>query len=97
MTNERTQAYGRVVQTLDELGAYQAPARRAGSHPRRRRHPHLRLDLDEAREALQDMGDLADHLLASGRWLEERIDMLVANLLACGPTSRRRQSRRPPP
>ena len=32
------------------------------------------------------MGDLAEHLLASGRWLEERVDKLVANLLACGPT-----------
>ena len=31
------------------------------------------------------MGALAEHLLASGRWLEERVDTLVADLLACGP------------
>ena len=33
------------------------------------------------------MGALAEHLLASGRWLEERVDKLVADMLACGPTS----------
>jgi hypothetical protein len=32
------------------------------------------------------MGDLAEHLLGTGRWLEERVDKLVANLLACGPS-----------
>jgi hypothetical protein len=26
-------------------------------------------------------------LLSSGRWLEERVDTLVANLLACGPSN----------
>jgi hypothetical protein len=87
MTNERTQAYGRVVQTLDELGATKLlPAEQA-----RIRDAADTLifaaDLEEAREALQDLGDLTDHLLSSGRWLEERIDTLVANLLACGPSN----------
>ena len=87
MTNERTQAYGRVVQTLDEIGATKLlPAEQA-----RIRDAADTLifasDLEEARDALQDMGDLTDHLLASGRWLEERIDTLVANLLACGPSN----------
>jgi hypothetical protein len=87
MTNERTQAYGRVVQTLDEIGATKLlPAEQA-----RIRDAADTLifaaDLEEAREALQDMGDLTDHLLSSGRWLEERIDALVANLLACGPSN----------
>ena len=36
MTNERTQAYGRVVQTLDELGPTKLLPARAGSHSRRR-------------------------------------------------------------
>jgi hypothetical protein len=87
MTNERTQAYGRVVQTLDEIGATKLlPAEQA-----RIRDAADTLifasDLEEARTALQDMGDLTDHLLSSGRWLEERIDNLVANLLACGPSN----------
>jgi hypothetical protein len=85
MTNERTQAYGRVVQTLDEIGAAKLlPAEQA-----RIRDAADTLifaaDLEGAREALRDMSDLADHLLASGRWLEPRIDTLVADLLACGP------------
>ena len=87
MTNERTQAYGRVVQTLDEIGATKLlPAEQA-----RIRDAADTLifasDLEEARGALRDMGDLTDHLLSSGRWLEERIDTLVANLLACGPSN----------
>jgi hypothetical protein len=87
MTNERTEAYGRVVQTLDEIGATKLlPAEQA-----RIRDAADTLifasDLDEARAALRDMGDLAEHLLASGRWLEERVDKLVANLLACGPVA----------
>ena len=87
MTNERTQAYGRVVQTLAELG----PTKLLPGEQARIRDAADTLifaaDLEEAREALQDMGDLTDHLLSSGRWLEERIDSLVANLLACGPSN----------
>jgi hypothetical protein len=87
MTNERTQAYGRVVQTLDEIGATKLlPAEQA-----RIRDAADTLifasDLEEAEDALRDMGLLTEHLLSSGRWLEERIDLLVANLLACGPSN----------
>ena len=86
MTNERTQAYGRVVQTLTELGptkllpAEQARIRDAADNL------IFAADLDEARDSLRDMGALAEHLLKSGRWLEA-VDMLVANLLACGPSA----------
>jgi hypothetical protein len=87
MTNERTQAYGRVVQTLAELG----PTKLLPGEQARIRDAADTLifasDLEEAREALRDMGDLTDHLLSSGRWLEERIDTLVADLLACGPSN----------
>ena len=87
MTNERTQAYGRVVQTLNELG----PTKLLPAEQARIRDAADSLifaaDLDEAREALRDMGELAEHLLSSGRWLEERVDTLVADLLACGPSN----------
>jgi len=87
MTNERTEAYGRVVQTLDEIGATKLlPAEQA-----RIRDAADTLifasDLEEAEDALRDMGLLTEHLLSSGRWLEERIDKLAADLLACGPTA----------
>jgi hypothetical protein len=87
MTNDRTQAYGRVVQTLSELGptkllpAEQARIREAADSL------IFATDLDEVRDALRDIGELAEHLLASGRWLEQRVDLLVANLLACGPSN----------
>jgi hypothetical protein len=85
MTSERTQAYGRVVQTLDELG----PTKLQPAEQARIRDAADTLifaaDLDEARNALRDMGALAEHLLSSGRWLEERVDMLVADLIGCGP------------
>jgi hypothetical protein len=87
MTNDRTQAYGRVVQTLSELGptkllpAEQARIREAADSL------IFATDLEDARDALRDMGELAEHLLASGRWLEQRVDLLTANLLACGPSN----------
>jgi hypothetical protein len=87
MTSERTQAYGRVVQTLDELG----PTKLLPAEQARIREAADTLifatAVDETREALRDIGALAEHLLASGRWLEERLDALVMNLLACGPSS----------
>ena len=86
MTNERTQAYGRVVQTLDELGPTKLlPAEQA----RIRDAADILIfasDLDEARDALRDMGELAEHLLASGRWLEERVD--TTGRRTCSPAAR---------
>jgi hypothetical protein len=85
MTNDRTQAYGRVVQTLDELG----PTKLQPSEQARIRDAADTLifaaDIADAREALLDMGELAELLVSSGRWLEERVDRLVDDLLSCGP------------
>jgi hypothetical protein len=85
MTSERTQAYGRVVQTLDELG----PTKLLAAEQSRIRTAADTLifsaDLAEARDALLDISRLAEHLVNSGRWLEERVDQLIADLLACGP------------
>ena len=87
MTNERTQAYGRVVQTLDELGPTKLlPAEQA----RIRDAADILIfaaDAEGASDALRDMGELAEHLLKTGRWLEQRVDLLLANLAACGPSN----------
>ena len=87
MTNERTQAYGRVVQTLAELG----PTKLLPGEQARIRDAADTLifspTLEDARDALRDMGSLAEHLLNSGRWLEERVDTLIADILACGPST----------
>ena len=86
MTNNRTQAYGRVVKTLDELG----PSKLLPAEQARIRDAADTLifasDVEETRDALRDMGRLAEALVSSGRWLEETVDRLVEDLLACGPT-----------
>jgi hypothetical protein len=85
MNAERTQAYGRVVKTLEDLG----PAKLQAAEEARIREAADTLifaaDLDEARTAMADADALAEHLVASGRWTEERADQLVRDLLACGP------------
>jgi hypothetical protein len=85
MTSERTQAYGRVVQTLDELG----PTKLQPSEQARIRDAADTLifaaDISEAHDALLDIGELAERLVTSGRWLGERVDRLVGDILGCGP------------
>jgi hypothetical protein len=85
MTAERTQAYGRVMKTLADLG----PAKLQPSEQDRIRAAADNLifaaDLDESRAALRDMAALTEHLVSSGRWSAERTDELVDDLLACGP------------
>ncbi len=85
MTSERTIAYARIVKTLDELG----PTKLLASEQTRIRDSADALifaaDIDEVRDILRDIGALAEHLVGSGRWLEERVDTLVHDLLGCGP------------
>ena len=85
MTADRTQAYGRVMKTLADLG----PAKLQPSEQDRIRTAADNLifaaDLDESRAALRDMAALAEHLVSTGRWSSERTDELVDDLLACGP------------
>ena len=85
MTAERTQAYGRVMKTLQDMG----PAKLQPSEQERIRDAADTLifaaDIDEARTALRDLAQLSEHLVATGRWTEERTDELVEDLLACGP------------
>ncbi len=85
MNSERTQAYGRVVKTLEDIGptklqpAEQARVRDAADTL------IFAVDLDEARAALEDVDALAEHLVASDRWSHELSRQLVDDILACGP------------
>jgi polyhydroxyalkanoate synthesis regulator phasin len=87
MNTERTQAYGRVIKTLEDLG----PAKLQHGEQQRIRDAADTLifasDLDEARASLEDVDALAEHLVASDRWSEERARQLVDDLLACGPVT----------
>ena len=87
MNSERTQAYGRVVKTLEDIGpiklqpAEQARVREAADTL------IFAVDLDEARAALEDIDALAEHLVASDRWSAELARQLVDDILACGPVT----------
>jgi hypothetical protein len=85
MNSDRTQAYGRVVKTLGDLG----PAKLLDSEQERIRDAADTLifasSLDDARAALADVEALAEHLAASGRWTDERARELADDIAACGP------------
>jgi hypothetical protein len=85
MTSERTQAYGRVLRTLEDVG----PTKLHDSEQERIREAADTLifaaTLDEAREALADIDALAEHLASAGRWTQERAAELAQDILACGP------------
>jgi hypothetical protein len=87
MTSDRTQAYGRVVRTLEDLG----PSKLQPFEQDRIREAADNLifaaDLDEARDTLAAVEALAEHLVASGRWTAERAEQLADDLLACGPVA----------
>ena len=87
MTSDRTQAYGRVVKTLEDLG----PSKLQPGEQDRIREAADNLIFaagpDEARDTLADVEALAEHLVVSGRWTAERADQLVIDLLACGPVT----------
>jgi hypothetical protein len=86
MTSERTQAYGRIVKTLEDLG----PAKLLASEQERIREAADTLIFasgpdDHVVAALDDVRVLADHLAESGRWTEERAAALVDDVAATGP------------
>ena len=87
MTSERTQAYGRIVKTLGDIGASKLqPAEQV----RIRDAADVLIfasGIEEARDALEDIVSLTEHLAGSGRWTTERADQLVQDLLACGPVT----------
>ena len=86
MNQERTQAYGRVVKTLDDLG----PTKLHSDEQERIRDAADTLifaerEEDHVRDAVDSVVSLADHLRTSGRWSEDRAEQLVVDVRACGP------------
>ena len=85
MNSERTQAYGRVLRTLEDVG----PTKLHDAEQERIRDAADTLifaaTLDEARAALEDIDALAEHLVLTDRWSEERAAELAQDILACGP------------
>jgi hypothetical protein len=86
MNSERTQAYGRIVKTLEDLG----PTKLLASEQERIREAADTLifaaDPDEhVFAAVEDIRALAAHLAESGRWTEERAAALVDDVAGTGP------------
>jgi hypothetical protein len=89
MSPERTQAYRRVMRTIDELG----PSKLLGSEQDRIRHAADNLifssDLasdEPALDALRDIDELCAALIESGRWETVTAERLDSDVRACGPT-----------
>ena len=87
MNSERSQAYGRVVHVLDDLG----PTKLLPAEQDRIRDAAdtllfaADLDTSGAREALEDVTSLLAGLVESGRWTQERATDLAEDLGDCGP------------
>ena len=89
MTSERANAYGRVVATIEDVGATKLQPGEVG---RLRTAADTLLfceDIDDAaaRHALEDVEDLAMHLIDTGRWVDTRARQLVDDVAACGPVT----------
>ena len=87
-STERSQAYGRVMTTLREVG----PTKLLPAEQETIREAADTLFFSEdlvsdeaARTAVEQIEDLGQHLVDSERWLPERAQELVGDVLACGP------------
>jgi hypothetical protein len=87
MNSDRTQAYGRVVKTLDDLG----PTKLQPAELELIREAADTLifaeSADESRAALENVRQLTEHLVSVDRWTEERAEQLLSDLESCGPVS----------
>jgi hypothetical protein len=88
VTSRRAEAYGRVVRILESPDAQQL---RPDEVARIREAADSLVfcedvDLDpDARDAADEIADLAVELVESGRWDEDTAESLVSDVLACGP------------
>lgn len=88
MSPERSQAYARVMHTLDELG----PSKLQREEQDRVRYAADNLifasELDgEPALALTDALELCDALVRSGRWEPVTATQLASDITACGPAA----------
>ena len=87
MNSERATAYGRVVATIEDIGATKLQS----SEIERIRQAadtllfSETLDAPGAREALDDVEELTTHLVESERWTLERANRLFDDVAETGP------------
>lgn len=90
MSPERSNAYRRVMKTLDDVG----PSKLLDREQQRIRYAadNLIFSTDlandvEALEAINDVEDLCQALVESGRWEQSSATRLAEDVLQCGPAS----------
>lgn len=90
VTSRRAEAYGRVVRVLDGPDGEQL---RPAELERIREAADSLIfceDIEQdpaARDAADEIADLAVELVESGRWDEDLAEALVSDVLACGPVA----------
>jgi hypothetical protein len=90
VTSRRAEAYGRVIRILDgpdggELRPEELERIRSAADSLLFCED-VELDSD-ARDAADEIADLAVELVESGRWDEDTAEVLVSDVLACGPVA----------
>ena len=86
MTPERSQAYGRVMKTLDDLGPAKLHAREDESLREAADALLFAAAADTAAlEAITNVELLTKQLAESGRWAPETAGKLADDVAACGP------------
>jgi hypothetical protein len=88
MTSERSQAYGRVMKTLDDIGPAKLHETECEDIRAAADTLFFAEDLGvdaEARDAVSRITKLARNLVDSGRWLDDSARVLLADVMACGP------------
>ena len=90
MTSRRAEAYGRVLRALEGPDGESLLPAEVQSIREATDSLFFCEDLDSddaAREAADQIADLAVDLVESGRWSEEAAEQLVSDVLACGPVA----------
>lgn len=85
MTSERTQAYGRVMRTLQDVGATKLHADEQAQIREAADTLIFAATVEEAGFGFADARAIAEALVASGRWSDERAAELERDIAACGP------------
>jgi hypothetical protein len=88
MTSERSQAYGRVMRILEDVGPTKLQPAELDEIRAAADTLFFAEDLGtdaDARDAVARMTKLARTLVESERWLDESARELLADVLACGP------------
>jgi hypothetical protein len=90
MNSERSKAYGRVLQTLEDVGPTKLLAGELECIRLAADTLLFATDLDSpgARDALGDVTSLLAGLVESGRWTQERANGLAEDLGDTGPLAR---------